>query len=53
MKKLQKYKENIEEQQIKLPDSFPFLARNTWIDFLMVSSEVPGGKSVTNFFTSI
>ena len=37
----------------KLPDNFPFLARKTWMDFLMVSSDVPGGKSVTNFFTSI
>jgi len=33
------------------PDNLPFLARNTVIDFLIVSSEVPGGKSVTNFFT--
>ena len=36
-----------------LPDNFPFLALKTWMDFLIVSSEVPGGKSVTNFFTSI
>ena len=43
----------IKRDVVELPDNLPFLARNTVIDFLIVSSEVPGGKSVTNFFTSI
>ena len=43
----------INRDVVELPDNLPFLARNTVIDFLIVSSEVPAGKSVTNFFTSI
>jgi len=35
------------------PDSFPCWARSTCMEFLMVSSWVPGGNMVTSFLTSI